>query len=60
MNILQRQLFEAFPETTFTYGNITAADRKVLNFSKSHANNAVTIALQGSCPATVSNQDSEC
>lgn len=57
MNILRRRLFEVFPTAAFTYGNITAADRKELSLSKSHANDAVTIALQGSCAATVSDQE---
>ena len=47
MNILRRCLFQAFPEATFTYGNITAADRKRLLLSKGHANDAIAIPLQG-------------
>lgn len=47
MNILRRRLFQAFPEATFTYGNITAADRKRLLLSKGHANDAIAIPLQG-------------
>lgn len=47
MNILRRRLFQAFPEATFTYGNITAADRKRLLLPKGHANDAIAISLQG-------------
>ena len=45
MNILRRRLFDAFPKDHFTYGNITAARRKELHLPKSHANDAVAIAL---------------
>ena len=47
MNILQKRLCWYFPEARFTYGNITAADRKSLLLSKSHANDAVAIACHG-------------
>ena len=47
MNILRRRLFEAFPNATFTYGNITNADRKILGLEKTHANDAVAIASHG-------------
>ena len=57
MNILRRRLFAAFPAAAFTYGNITAADRKALGLPKSHANDAVAIALQGSGAASVTNQE---
>ena len=46
MNILRLRLFEAFPRAHFTYGNITAANRKRLNLPKTHANDAVAIAVQ--------------
>ena len=45
MNILRRRLWKAFPEAAFTYGNITNADRKVLGLPKTHADDAVAIAL---------------
>ena len=45
MNILRRRLFKAFPDAEFTYGNITAADRKALGLEKSHANDAEAIAF---------------
>lgn len=44
MNILRRRLFRAFPDARFTYGSITAADRKILGLEKTHANDAITIA----------------
>ena len=47
MNVLRRRLFQAFPEAIFTYGNITAADRKRLLLHKGHANDAIAISLQG-------------
>lgn len=34
------------PVVIITYGTITAVDRKVLIFPRSHANDAVVIALQ--------------
>ena len=47
MNILQSRLSEYYAAASFTYGNITAADRKSLHLSKSHANDAVAIASHG-------------
>jgi hypothetical protein len=47
MNIIRRRMFKAFPQATFTYGNITNPDRKKLMLSKSHCNDAVAIAQQG-------------
>lgn len=47
MNILRRQLFRAFPQARFTYGNITAADRKQLLLEKGHASDAIAISLCG-------------
>lgn len=44
MNILRRRLFGAFPDARFTYGNITAADRKMLGLEKTHADDAIAIA----------------
>ncbi len=55
MNALAKELKAAFPDAYFTFGNITAADRKKLRVDKSHAADAVTIAarncehLNGSC-----------
>lgn len=45
MTILRRRLWKAFPDATFTYGNITHEDREVLKLPKTHANDAVAIAL---------------
>ena len=47
MNILRKRLFKEFPEAKFTYGNITAADRKRLHVEKSHADDAVMAAVAG-------------
>lgn len=47
MNILRRRLFQVFPAASFTYRNITAADRKRLHLEKGHANDAVAIACYG-------------
>ena len=47
MNILRKRLFYRYPQAVFTYGNITAADRKRLLLPKSHANDAVAISLFG-------------
>lgn len=47
MNVLQKRLCWCFPEAIFTYGNITAADRKSFLLKKSHANDAVAIAAHG-------------
>jgi hypothetical protein len=44
MNVLRKRLFAAYPKARFTYGNITAADRKKLLLGKTHANDAVAIA----------------
>lgn len=45
MNILRVRLFKAFPNATFTYGNITSADRQFLGLPKTHENDAVAIAM---------------
>lgn len=45
MNILRRRLWNAFPDAHFTYGNITNADRKWIGLPKTHANDAVAIAM---------------
>lgn len=55
MNILRKRLFARYPQTAFTYGNITAADRKQLRLPKSHANDAVAISLFGKEASTVKN-----
>ena len=47
MNILRRRLLGAFPDAEFTYGNITAADRKILHIEKTHGNDAIAIAAHG-------------
>lgn len=47
MNVLRKRLMERFPDAEFTYGNITAADRKLLGLEKSHANDAAAIAMHG-------------
>ena len=47
MNILRKRLFMEFPDARFTYGNITAADRKLLHVGKSHANDAAMAAIAG-------------
>ena len=47
MNILRKRLFKAFPDASYTYGNITAANRKAMGLTKSHANDAVAIACEG-------------
>lgn len=47
MNILRKQLFKAFPDVQFTYGNITSADRMHYGIEKSHANDAITVAVAG-------------
>lgn len=45
MNILRHRMWKAFPESAFTYGNITNARRKELGLDKEHANDAVAVAL---------------
>lgn len=45
MNILRKRMFSEFSEANFTYGNITAADRKIMMHQKSHSNDAIAIAL---------------
>lgn len=45
MNVLRKRIWEAFPSATFTYGNVTNADRKTIGLSKTHANDAVAIAV---------------
>ena len=47
MNIMRKRLWQAFSDDSFTYGNITKADREKLHLDKSHANDAVAIALLG-------------
>lgn len=46
MNILASRLRKAFLHAAFTYGNITAADRKRFLISKGHAEDAVSIAAR--------------
>ena len=45
MNIMRKRLWQAFSDNSFTYGNITKADREKLHLFKSHANDSVAIAL---------------
>ena len=45
MNILRRRIWDAFPDAEYTYGNITNADRKWLGLPKTHANDAVVVAM---------------
>ena len=45
MNITSSRLRKAFPYASFTYGNVTNADRKLLGLPKSHANDAAAIAM---------------
>lgn len=47
MNIIRTRLVKAFPDAELTYGNITAADRKKMHLPKSHAGDAVAIAMKG-------------
>ena len=48
MNIIRKRMFAYYPDAEFTYGNITAADRKRLKLEKSHAGDAVAIAVGSS------------
>ena len=57
MNILRVRLWNAFPDAEFTYGNMTCADRKRLCLEKSHANDAIAIALRDTKYANVIDQD---
>ena len=45
MNITSSRLRKAFPYASFTYGNVTNADRKLLGLPKSHANDGAAIAM---------------
>ena len=54
MNILRKRLFREFPDAVFTYGNITAADRKRLLLPKTHSNDAAAISLYGKEVSSVS------
>ena len=45
MNILRKRIWNAFPDAEYTYGNITDADRKWLSLPKTHANDAVAVAM---------------
>ena len=45
MNIVAYRLMDYYKEASFTFGNITNADRKELKMGKSHTNDAVAIAL---------------
>lgn len=54
MNILRKRIMKHYPSARFTYGNITATDRKRLLLAKTHANDAVAIAGYNT-PEIVSN-----
>lgn len=45
MNVLRQRLCSSFSNATFTYGNITNADRNALGLEKTHANDAIAIAM---------------
>ena len=45
MNIVSKRLRDAFPDASITYGNITQANRELLGLVKTHANDAVAIAM---------------
>ena len=47
MNIIRKRLMAEFPEASFTYGNITAADRKTMGLRKSHADDALAVSACG-------------
>ena len=47
MNIVRRRISDAFPDAQYTYGNITAADRKHLGLKKAHCNDAAANAAHG-------------
>ena len=49
MNATRNRIREAFPEAKITYGYITAIDRENLGLRKTHANDAVAIAVGSSC-----------
>ena len=44
MNILRKRMQKAYPDISFTYGNITKADREFMGLGKSHAADAIAIA----------------
>lgn len=45
MNIVRVRLMAQYPYADFTYGNITAIDRKRLMLEKNHANDAIAVAI---------------
>lgn len=57
MNILRKRMWQAFPQSEFTYGNITRTDRETLMLSKNHANDATAIAFKSSGVTSVKNTD---
>lgn len=57
MNILRKSMFAKYPYAKFTYGNITAADRKALYLDKGHANDAIAIALLDNDIDTITNNN---
>jgi hypothetical protein len=44
-NIISSRLRQAFPTACFTFGNFTKPNRETIRLSKTHANDAVAIAL---------------
>ena len=47
MNIVRKRLMDAFPNADYTYGNITASDRRRLGLKKAHGIDAIAIAMHG-------------
>lgn len=43
MNIIRKRTFTKYPEANVTYGSITSPDRKALELSKTHYNDAIAI-----------------
>lgn len=44
MSIIRKRLFNLFPDSSFTYGNITFQDRCDLGLDKTHYNDAIAIS----------------
>lgn len=57
MNIFRSRMFKKYPHAIFTYGNITAVDRKRSKLDKSHGNDAVAIAMRGKDEQITSSTD---
>lgn len=56
MNILRRRIWNTFPNASYTYGNITNADRKWLGLPKTHANDAIAVAMHDHIQKTESHE----